>query len=69
MTALLARPERVRLAGQRQQAIATAHFRLMVVMLLFIGVTSLIALRLVYLLAFEDRPARTASRDGLLPDR
>jgi cell division protein FtsI (penicillin-binding protein 3) len=69
MTALLARPERVRLAGQRQQAIATAHFRLMVVMLLFIGVTSLIALRLVYLLAFEDRPARTAPRDGLLPDR
>lgn len=69
MTALLARPERVRLAGQRQQAIATAHFRLMVVMLLFIGVTSLIALRLVYLLAFEDRPARTAARDGLLPDR
>jgi cell division protein FtsI (penicillin-binding protein 3) len=69
MTALLARPERVRLAGQRQQAIATAHFRLMVVMLLFIGVTSLIALRLVYLLAFEDRPARTTPRDGLLPDR
>lgn len=69
MTALVARPERVRLAGQRQQAIATAHFRLMVVMLLFIGVTSLIALRLVYLLAFEDRPARTAPHDGLLPDR
>jgi len=69
MTALVARPERVRLAGERQQTHATAYFRLMVVMLLFIGVTLLISARLVYLLAFEDRPARTAASNGLLPPR
>jgi cell division protein FtsI (penicillin-binding protein 3) len=69
MTALVARPERVRLAGQRQQDSATTHFRLMVVMLLFVGVTLLIATRLVYLLAFEGRPARAAATDGLLPPR
>jgi cell division protein FtsI (penicillin-binding protein 3) len=69
MTALVARPERVRLAGQRQQVSATAHFRLMVVMLLFIGVTFLISARLVYLLAFEGRPERAVASNGLLPDR
>lgn len=69
MTALVARAERVRLAGQRQQVSATAHFRLMVVMLLFIGVTFLISARLIYLLAFEGRPARAIASDGLLPQR
>jgi cell division protein FtsI (penicillin-binding protein 3) len=69
MTALVARPERVRLAGQRQQVSATAHFRLMVVMLLFIGVTFLISARLIYLLAFEGRPERAVASNGLLPDR
>jgi cell division protein FtsI (penicillin-binding protein 3) len=69
MTALVARPDRIRLAGQRQQSSATAHLRLMVVMLLFIGVTMLIAGRLIYLLAFEARPERAIAGDGLLPAR
>ena len=69
MTALVARPDRIRLAGQRQQTSATAHLRLMVVMLLFIGVTLLIAGRLVYLLVFEARPERAIAGDGLLPAR
>lgn len=69
MTALVARPERVRLAGQRQETSATTQFRLMVLMLLFIGVTLLISLRLVYLLAFEGRPAHMAAADGMLPAR
>lgn len=69
MTALVARSERVRLAGQRQQTSATTHFRLMVVMLLFIGVTVIISGRLIYLLAFETRPARAVAANGLLPDR
>ena len=69
MTALVARPDRIRLAGQRQQTSATAHLRLMVVMLLFIGVTVLIAGRLIYLLAFEARPERAIAGDGLLPAR
>jgi cell division protein FtsI (penicillin-binding protein 3) len=69
MTALVARPERIRQAGERQETIATAHFRLMVVMLLFIGVTAVIAGRLVWLLAFESRPAQAAVGAGLLPVR
>jgi cell division protein FtsI (penicillin-binding protein 3) len=69
MTALVARPERIRQAGERQETIATAHFRLMVVMLLFIGVTAVIAGRLVWLLAFESRPAQAAAGAGLLPVR
>lgn len=69
MTALAARPDRIRLAGQRQQSSATAHLRLMVVMLLFIGVTILIAGRLIYLLAFEARPEQAIAGNGLLPAR
>ena len=37
MTALVARPERIKEAGRRQETVATAHFRLMVVMLLVVS--------------------------------
>ncbi len=69
MSAVIATPARVRLAGQRQSSIATAHFRLMVVMLLFIGVTGIIASRLVWLSLFEPRPLRNAVPSGLIPER
>ena len=39
MTALVARPARQRFAGQREETVALVHFRLMVVMLMFVGVT------------------------------
>ena len=69
MSAVIASSKRVRLAGQRQSTIATAHFRLMVVMLLFIGVTGVIAGRLVWLSLFEERPAHGTRLSGLLPAR
>ena len=69
MTALIARPDRVRLAGQRQQSLALAHFRLMVVMLLFLGVTGVIALRLLYMTIFAAGAAGPGNIDSLLPAR
>ena len=44
MTTLVARPERIRLAGQKQAAMAMAQQRLMILMLLFMAVISLIIL-------------------------
>ena len=69
MSAVIATPNRVRLAGQRQTSIATAHFRLMVVMLLFMGVTAIIAGRLAWLSLFEPRLARSVAASGLIPER
>ena len=69
MSAVIATPARVRLAGQRQQTIATAHFRLMVVMLLFMGVTVVIAGRLAWLSLFEERLVQSSRSYGLIPAR
>lgn len=69
MTAAVARPDRIRLAGQRQQTLALTHFRLMVVMLLFLGLASLIAVRLIFLTAFGDAGVREGAGAGLLPVR
>ncbi len=69
MTALVARPDRVRLAGQRQQSLALVHFRLMLMMLLFIGVTTVIAGRLMFFALFADRAVAGAVVDGMLPAR
>jgi cell division protein FtsI (penicillin-binding protein 3) len=69
VSAVIATPARVRLAGQRQQTIATAHFRLMVVMLLFMGVTVVIAGRLAWLSLFEERLVQRSGSYGLIPAR
>ncbi len=69
MSAVIATPNRVRLAGQRQTSIATAHFRLMVVMLLFMGVTLIIAGRLAWLSLFEPRLTHSSAPTGLIPER
>lgn len=68
-SALAARPDRVRLAGQRQQVLALTHHRLMVVMLLFMGVMGAIALRLAWISVFAGGVADRPAGDGLLPDR
>jgi cell division protein FtsI (penicillin-binding protein 3) len=52
--AIVARPERLRLVGQRRAALAIMHQRLMFGMLVFGGMIALIMLRLVYLAAFGD---------------
>lgn len=69
MTATVTRPDRVRLAGQRQQSLALVHFRLMVVMLLFLGVVGVIALRLLWISIFAGAGPSTPAADGLLPAR
>ncbi|RJF90524.1 peptidoglycan D,D-transpeptidase FtsI family protein [Sphingomonas cavernae] len=69
MTTLVARPNRVRDAGQRYQWLATAHLRLMVLMLVFLGVGSLIGLRLTWLAAFGDPPATTYTGTSYIPVR
>ncbi|HLZ77790.1 MAG TPA: penicillin-binding protein 2 [Sphingomonas sp.] len=67
MTALITRPDRVRLAGQRQQSLALVHFRLMVVMLLFLGVVGLIALRLLWISLFAGTGPSAATLSDLPP--
>lgn len=68
-TVIAATPDRVRHAGERHGNVALAHFRLMVVMLLFIGVTGVIAGRLAWLSLFEGRPAAGGRPSGLIPAR
>ena len=45
--ALVARPERLRLVGQRRQILALMHQRLMFGMLVYAGIIAIIALRLI----------------------
>jgi len=69
VTALVARPDRVRLAGQRQQTLALVHFRLMVVMLLFLGLIGLIVLRLLWISVVSSGAGGAHIGDGLAPPR
>ncbi|MGE0775400.1 MAG: peptidoglycan D,D-transpeptidase FtsI family protein [Sphingomonadaceae bacterium] len=69
MTALVARPTRERFGGQREQSVALVHFRLMVVMLMFVGVTLVIGGRLAYLTIFSDRAAAGNAASSLIPPR
>jgi cell division protein FtsI (penicillin-binding protein 3) len=67
--ALVARPERLRLVGQRRQILALMHQRLMFGMLVYAGIIAIIALRLIYLAAFGDHAGRKGSAIDLTPDR
>ena len=69
MTTLVARPNRIRDAGQRYQWLVTAHLRLMVLMLVFLGVGSLIGLRLTWLAVFGDPPAASQTGTSFIPVR
>src|SRR5689334_12702460 len=64
-----ARPERLRLVGQRRQLLALMHQRLMFGMLLFGGIVFLIVLRLLYLAAFGDHAGRKDVLTSLVPER
>ena len=61
--------ERVRVAGQCHQAVAVTHFRLMVMMLLFIGVTGIVGARIAYLSLFAGHQLGGPMADGLVPER
>jgi len=67
--ALVARPERHRLVGQRRQILAVMHQRLMIGMLIYGGIVALIVLRLVYLAAFGDHAGRKGGALDLAPER
>ncbi|MEH3107421.1 MAG: penicillin-binding protein 2 [Sphingomonas fennica] len=56
-------------AAARAAEAGIVQFRLMVVMLMFIGVTAVIALRLVWLLAIVGRPDAGRPADAFLPKR
>jgi len=67
--ALVARPERLRLVGQRRQILAVMHQRLMFGMLVYAGIIAIIALRLIYLAAFGDHAGRKGGTLDLTPER
>lgn len=68
MTALAARAERTDLSTRRQQSLGLTYHRLMLVMLVFAGVTVLIIGRLIHLQLFTDR-IETSIGNPLLPAR
>lgn len=61
--------DRFRTVGQRGRGLALTHHRLMLVMLLFAGVTALILLRLLWLAAFGDHAGRRQTITSFLPER
>ena len=67
--ALVARPERLRLVGQRRQILAVMHQRLMLGMLVYGGIILIIALRLIYLAAFGDHAGRKGGLADFTPER
>ena len=67
--ALVARPERLRLVGQRRQVLAVMQQRLMFAMIVYAGVIALIILRLLWLAAFGDHAGRKQSVTALVPPR
>ncbi|MCY7397274.1 MAG: penicillin-binding protein 2, partial [Sphingomonas bacterium] len=67
--ALVARPERLRLVGQRRQILAVMHQRLMIGMLIYGGIVALIVFRLAYLAAFGDHAGRKGGALDLAPER
>jgi len=69
VTAVAAPPERIRLADQREEVVAVAHFRLMVMMLMAIGVTIAIVGKLVWMAAVSDPGTGRRIYDGLTPPR
>ncbi|SMF61672.1 peptidoglycan D,D-transpeptidase FtsI family protein [Allosphingosinicella indica] len=68
MTAIAAPAPRTAPDSKGRDALALTYQRLMLIMLLFMGVTVLIAARLIYLEIFADR-STVAARDPLIPVR
>lgn len=69
MTAIALERERVSLPGQRQQTLALTYHRLMLMMLVFAGVTTLVVGRLAYLGIFASGSGDQANFNPLLPAR
>jgi cell division protein FtsI (penicillin-binding protein 3) len=69
MTAIAAHIERMPTAGGRRDGLSLTYHRLMLVMLVFMGVTSLVAGRLLYLQLFTDRAGGSEAINPLVPAR
>lgn len=69
MATLAARARTSAPVGEDQHALALTYHRLMLVLLLFAGVTLLILLRLAYLQVFTDRSGGAALANPLIPPR
>jgi cell division protein FtsI (penicillin-binding protein 3) len=69
MTSVAASPDRLLLPAERQQSLALTYHRLMLVMLVFAGITILIVLRLVMLQVTTDRSIGAAALNPLIPAR
>ena len=67
--ALVARPERLRLVGQRRKLLAVMHQRLMIGMLAFGAIVLIIVLRLAWLAAFGDHAGRRGGLGDMGPAR
>ncbi|MEO5640935.1 MAG: penicillin-binding protein 2 [Sphingomicrobium sp.] len=67
--ALVARPERLRLVGQRRQILAVVHQRLMFGLIVYGAIIAIIALRLLWLAAFGDHAGRRGALSALIPPR
>ena len=64
-----ARPERLRLVGQRRQILTMMHQRLMFGLLVYGGIIAIIVLRVLYLAAFGDHAGAKRGITTLVPDR
>lgn len=64
-----ARPERLRLVGQRRQILTMMHQRLMFGLLVYAGVVAVIVVRILYLAAFGDHAGAKRSITELVPER
>ena len=64
-----ARPERLRLVGQRRQILTMMHQRLMFGLLVYAGVVALIVVRILYLAAFGDHAGAKRGITALVPER
>jgi len=69
MATLAAPGDRRGIFGDEQQGLTLTYHRLMLVMLLFAGVTALIVLRLGYLQVFSDRSGAAELANPLIPPR
>ena len=67
--ALVARPERLRLVGQRRRILAVMHQRLMFGMLVYAGIIAIIVLRLMWLAAFGVHAGAKGSLFSSAPPR
>jgi len=69
MTVLAARSGEVALPAERQQSLALTYHRMMLIMLLFAGITFVIVARLALLQVFDDRSSGQSLGNPLIPAR